>query len=441
MNKELRDLVRSCVQCALCLPHCATWVATGNEVNSPRGRLLLLEAVFEDKYDIVPEDYLDAFDQCIGCRACEAMCPSGVPFSLLEYGQQMALGKKKNRPPRASLVPGPLLRKLDSPTVLSGLHFAADIGRTSMQLLGGKNWRQKLDGKPMALGALARLLGSLPHSPDTDRHLVVMLNELTASNKRILPAKMMPAESLKDSAVLQGPAVAFFHGCASANLLPGTSGRMRDILKWSGCEIIEPENQGCCGALADHTGRPGTAAAQLRAFQALFATPGKKKIPIIVEAAGCAHHLQNNLGSWTGQVTDALVFMAGLNMPFLGEVPLKVVYHDPCHALHGQGIKKEPRYLLGKIPGLELVEPVEAEVCCGSGGAWALRYPELSMDLAKRKASNLAASGAQLVVTSNPGCLGQISDGLDLVAPQLPILPLSDLLWFSLWLGRKIDEV
>ena len=111
------------------------------------------------------------------------------------------------------------------------------------------------------------------------------------------------------------------------------------------------------------------------------------------------------------------------NYLLFGEVPLKVVYHDPCHARHGQGIISEPRQLLGRIPGLQLVEPLEPEVCCGSGGAWGLDHPDLSQSLGRRKAADLAATGADLVLTSNPGCLGQIADGLALEAPDLTIMP------------------
>jgi glycolate oxidase iron-sulfur subunit len=157
---------------------------------------------------------------------------------------------------------------------------------------------------------------------------------------------------------------------------------------------------------------------------------------LVTEAAGCSHELKGYGPDIAKQVTDAVVLLAALDLPPLGAVPLKVVYHDPCHARHGQGIVTEPRQLLSAIPGLDLVEPVEAEVCCGSGGAWGLRYPDLSQKLGRRKAANLVATGADLVVTSNPGCLGQIADGLHQLAPDLPILPLTDLLWYAVVRGK-----
>ncbi len=156
---------------------------------------------------------------------------------------------------------------------------------------------------------------------------------------------------------------------------------------------------------------------------------------IVAEAAGCGHELKGYGEDFQAGVTDAVVLLAGLKLPPLGPVPLKVAYHDPCLARHGQGIVEEPRKLLAAIPGLEIVEPVEPEVCCGSGGAWGLRYPEISEALGLRKAADLAATDADLVVSSNPGCLGQIADGLQVISPDLPILPLTDLLWYAVRSG------
>jgi glycolate oxidase iron-sulfur subunit len=136
-------------------------------------------------------------------------------------------------------------------------------------------------------------------------------------------------------------------------------------------------------------------------------------------------------------IRDAVDFLAEAELPPLGAVPLRVALHDPCHARHGQGLVEAPRRLLARIPGLTILEPAEPEVCCGSGGAWGLRYPELSADLGRRKARFLAETGADLVVTSNPGCLGQIADGLAFVDDAPPILPLTDLVWYAARFGRR----
>lgn len=228
----------------------------------------------------------------------------------------------------------------------------------------------------------------------------------------------------------------FFLGCASANLLPGTSVRLRELLAACGCRVVIPGGQDCCGALAAHTGRLDRAAGLARRNSETLSAALREDTLIVVEAAGCSLELAQLGGPLAGRVIDAGVLLDRLPLPRLGPVPLKVVCHDPCHARHGQGIWREPRSLLRRIPGLQLVEPDEAEVCCGGGGAWGLTHAEVSSDLGRRKAANLVASGADLVVTGNPGCLGQIGDALRLLTPQVPILPLTDLVWYAWQRGQ-----
>lgn len=437
----LDEMLRQCVQCGLCLPHCATWLATGNEVQSPRGRLLLLAEVIRPsgaETAAVPDEFLRAFDQCIGCRACETACPSGVPFTLLEHGQQQAAVVSAHRlglP--GSAVPGFVLRRLDRPHFLAMLARFAGLTRGLLKMVAGKTWRRRLDGAPAGGGRVVRLLGSMPGSPGTNDDLIRMLDDLCGwKTPRDAGPGQDNAFGAPDNSAAGQP-VAFFRGCANEGLLPGTSRRLRQLLSASGCRLEEPAAQDCCGALALHTGRPGRAADLRRRNRDSFTAPLKKGTVIVAEAAGCSHELKNYGQEFGAAVTDAVVLLAGLDLPPVGPVPLKVVYHDPCHARHGQGIVTEPRQLLAAIPGLEMVAPTEPEVCCGSGGAWGLRYPEISRTLGRRKATDLAATRADLVVTSNPGCLGQIADGLQMVAPDLPILPLTDLLWYAVVRGQE----
>ena len=437
-GQQLDDLLRQCVQCGLCLPHCATWLATGNEVQSPRGRLLLLGEFLrssETESASVPGVFLQAFDQCIGCRACEAACPSGVPFSLLEHGQQRAAGMPLDGGggvPRPA-VPGSILRRMDRPGFLGFLSRAAGLARGLLTAVAGKAWRRRLAAAPVGAGRLVRLLGSMPTSPRTDMGLLQMLDRLCGreTGMKGRPLWEVPVSAPGNS----GPSVAFFRGCANEALMPGTSRRFRDLMAWAGCRVVEPLAQDCCGALASHTGRPGRAADLRARNRDAFSGALEEGALIVAEAAGCGHELKNYSEVFDDKVIDAVVLLSGLDLPPLGRVPLRVVYHDPCHARHGQGIIAEPRRLLAAIPGLELVEPEEPEVCCGSGGAWGLRYPEISEDLGRRKAGNLIATGADLVVTSNPGCLGQIADALLLDAPGLPVIPLTDLMWYAVQRG------
>ena len=161
-HAEVSELLRTCVQCGLCLPHCATWLATGNEVHSPRGRLVLLERMYEEPESPAPAAFLAAFDQCIGCRACETACPSGVPFSLLERGMGLAAGQPGVAP--APAVPTAVLRRMDAASFLSRLDRVGRAARGVLGALGGRNWRRRLDGGPAWVRRTARLLGTMPRS-------------------------------------------------------------------------------------------------------------------------------------------------------------------------------------------------------------------------------------------------------------------------------------
>lgn len=409
MVRDLDELLRRCIQCGLCLPHCATWLATGSEVQSPRGRLILLGESLEG----APENsFLAAFDTCIGCRACETACPSGVPFSLLERGRTLAAGRTVD----AAVVPGFVLRRLDGRNFLAVLRRISAATRAVLRATLGARWRRRLAHWP-----LARLLGTTPRAPQADRALVKQLDALCGRSGSWQAPGALPGAKIP---------VVLFRGCANEGLLPGTARRTRELLDWSGHRLVEATGQDCCGALAAHEGQPGRAAGlRRRNRQALAAAPGA--VPVVVEAAGCGLELREYGDDLATRVHDLTVWLAAATLSPLSSVPLRVVIHDPCHLRHGQGVVEEPRALLRRIPGLTVLEPEEAEVCCGSGGAWGLRYPDLAGELGRRKARLLAATGADLVVTSNPGCLGQIADGLAFEAPDLPILPLSDLLWYA----------
>jgi glycolate oxidase iron-sulfur subunit len=233
-----------------------------------------------------------------------------------------------------------------------------------------------------------------------------------------------------------GPRIAFFRGCASDGLLPGSARRLRQLLTASGCQVTIPAGQDCCGALAAHNHDPERQQVLHQRNLAAFAVADTQPDAIVVEAAGCGLELRDYPEAMASKVRDAVVLLGTLPLPPLAGLPLKVVVHDPCHARHGQGIVAQPRALLRRIPGLQLVEAEEAEVCCGSGGTYSLRHRALAEAMGRRKAARLVASGADVVVTANPGCLGQIADGLALVAPDLPIIPLTDLLWASWRLNR-----
>jgi glycolate oxidase iron-sulfur subunit len=492
LRDQLDTLLRHCIQCGLCLPTCATYLATGSEVQSPRGRLLLLGELLaahatESHRSIRRRarrypgtDTVAAFDLCLGCRACETACPSGISHELLDYAKELAaeqLGTGRKW----------LARDLSRRSTLSRLRFLATGTRSVLSRVLGTDWRRRFRPRPVALRRWVDRLGSLPTEPPDDMAVKKLLADLVTreaqtaklqqavsaepvtADVRVVAGQMEPtpeadspagpvagpagagkqaaaaesdgeredADSVATesaSAVVrtsQGPTVALFRGCANDVLLPGATDRLKQLLEAAGCQVHTPSGLACCGALDRHTGRPGRAD-QLRAKNAavLFAFQDSWEF-VVVEAAGCGLELKHYPMEIAPHVRDASEFLAALDLPPAQPVPLRVVLHDPCHARHGQGIYEQPRRLLNDIPELIWLEPEEAEVCCGSGGTYSLFHPEIAAEMGRRKAACLAATGADLVVTTNPGCLGHIAGGLALVAPELPILPLSDLLWFA----------
>ncbi len=425
VRNQLDPLLRQCVECGLCLPHCATYVATGNEVQSPRGRLSLLREMLDHPEEPPAQGFLQAFDLCIGCRACETACPGGVPFSLLEYGQERAFtqGDETGHSWGGRWLGRAVVSRLDQPVYLTGLRRTAGWTRSALEMVAGPRWRPRLASGPMS--GLTRLLGSVPRDAGPDSALVSTLDKLCGHASSPRPDRPVPTSD-------PIPQVVFFESCANAGLLPDASRRLVEMLKGVGCQVTLAPGQECCGALASHTGRSERASVLRTINTAALSTILENGGVLLVEAAGCGLELREKYGAAIADAaTDAVVLLDRLEWPALGSVPLRVAYHDPCHARHGQGIVDEPRRLLSRIPGLTLVEPHEAEVCCGSGGAWGLRHGDLSEEIGRRKARHLAATGADLVLTSNPGCLGQIADGLALEAPDLPVLPVSDLLWYA----------
>jgi len=403
----LESLRRSCVECGLCLPTCATYLATGDEMHSPRGRLLLLGEVLAGRLEADQPEVRDAFDHCLGCLACTATCPSGVSAELLDWVRPADNDRQR------------LITLLDRRTVLRLLRRLAALTRGLLKRLLGASWRRRLAGAP-----LARMLGTVPLGPGSDAALVKQLDGL-------LQGRTVHSLAVREVAPAAGRRVAFFRGCADEHLLPHTARRLRETLIELGCELVEPEGQDCCGALATHLEARSRAAKLQRRNQVAFAPHLDRCDHVVVAAAGCGRELSIQPGELAAKVIDAITLLAELAPTDLSPVPLRVAVHDPCHARHGLGVVEAPRSLLRCIAGLEVLEPVEAEVCCGSAGVYGVQHPELSAAMGRRKAEALAATGCDLVVTTNPGCLGQIADGLALVAPSIPILPLSDLIWYA----------
>ncbi len=408
-RRRLENLLLSCIECGLCLPHCATYLATGNEVDSPRGRLLLLGELIRAKETTIEPTTAAALARCLGCRSCETACPSGVPSELLDKGRELG-----------AMSSG--LNGLLTPQSLPLWAAVGDLAENAAWSLAGPSWRRRLGNGLPPVARLARMLGSRPSAAASDQELIGLLDPLTGKKTR--------ARSHVAATPDRG-SVTFFTGCANRAFMPGPQRRLLDLLSVAGWKVEVPEGQDCCGALESHTGHADQAKSRLAHSLSVLQNSLNHTGRIVVEAAGCGLALAEADLPGNSEVVDAVVMLAECNFPQLRPLPLRVVYHDPCHARHGQGIIDEPRDLLDRIPELIRLEPEEADVCCGSGGGYALEHPELSEAMGRRKAEMLASTDADMIVTSNPGCLGQIRDALMSADDHRLILPLSDLLWYA----------
>jgi glycolate dehydrogenase iron-sulfur subunit len=399
MNRDARlkleDLLLSCIQCGLCLPVCATYLAGGDEAWSPRGRLLLLGDALRDGVTEPEESIARAWDHCLGCRACEAVCPSGTPYELLEYARDLAV----------------------------------DQSTAARRRLAGVLTNRTVAGAIKQVGRLAaktpfshKLVDTIPDAP-SDSKLIVQLDELSGLDS--WPRGVPTAASIKGHVVL-------LSGCANATFLSDSQQRLLQVLGGAGIEVDLPRGQECCGAMPEHAYNKSAAARIRQRNTDRLSAPLTTADALLAEASGCSAYLQEYPPEIAEKSRHVLSYLADLDLPPMRSVSLRVAVHDPCHALHLLGLRDEPRALLRRIPGLELIQPREADVCCGSGGPYALFHADFSATMGKRKAQILTENHVDLIVTSNPGCQGQISAGLKAMGLEIPIIQLTDLLWYAM---------
>jgi len=378
--------VDACVHCGFCLAACPTYQELGQEMDSPRGRIVLMKQVLEGK--LPWQAAQPHIDRCLGCLACEPACPSGVPY-----------------------------RDLISP-------FRA-IARTQFKRSFGQKLRHVLASQTIPYPArfrLAALGGRLGKAvrPLLPKALQPMVD--------LVPATLPPAESwpIVTPAVGERRArVALLAGCAQQVLAPDINTATLAVLAAQGVEVIVPPTQGCCGGLAWHTG-------DLRAAQA-FARKNLDAFPadvdaVLTNAAGCGsamheYHLvlrgtpdEARADAFRQRVTDVSFFLNRIGLrasPRDSGRTLRIAYHDACHLGNAQGVRDEPRALLRAIPGVEILELAEAHLCCGSAGTYNLDQPEIATSLGEQKARAAIATGADVVATGNIGCLTQLQAHLE----------------------------
>jgi len=389
-----------CVHCGLCLPSCPTYAELGQEPDSPRGRIYLIKALADGRVEL-SDSAAEHLSLCLGCRACESACPSGVSYGHLIEAARAELEARR---------PGSPVRRLVRRAAFDGL-----LPRPALLRLVARALRFY---QRSGLQRLVRASGLLRVFPATLAASEALLPPLPPAGRGGALPEIIPARGAPRGRV------GLLHGCVQdAVFRPHNEATIRCLAR-QGVEVRIPRAQGCCGALHAHAGEPERARALARATIAAFEAGELEAV--VVNAAGCGAHMKayghllrgdpawaGRAAAFAGTVVDVTEFLARrpLAVP-LGPLPLRATYHDPCHLAHGQQVRSAPRALLRAVPGLELVELGEAEMCCGSAGIYNLTEPVMAQRLLDRKMAHVEATGAATVVTANPGCILQLAAGL-----------------------------
>ncbi len=387
------SIFNTCIRCGLCLPTCPTYIETLTETSGPRGRISLIKSVAEGRIDLLSPGFVEQMSQCLDCRACEAVCPSGVQYGqLVETARtQIRRAQAPHDTGRAKTLRWFLLRVLFTRndvlrTVATALRLAQITG---LQALAG------LFGLGDAAKLAPRIAGKF----------------FTADDRRV---DADPSHGL-----------AFLHvGCIMPVAFPHVHEASLRMLRRAGLSSVVPRDQGCCGAIAIHAGEMDLGRELAKRKIEAFERSGADVY--VVNAAGCGSALKEygelfaedaewseRARRFSSRVRDVTEVLDAMELDaHIGTIDASVTYQDPCHLAHAQRVTAAPRRLLGKIPGLRLVEMRESSVCCGSAGVYNLTEPDMAKRLGKRKVDNVRATGADVVATANPGCALQMAAGL-----------------------------
>ena len=395
-------LVADCVHCGFCLPACPTYVLWGRETDSPRGRIAMIKGGLENETDLT-DRIARHFDTCLGCMACVTACPSGVQYDKLLSAARPQVERRVDRP-----VTDRLFRRL----IFSLFPYPHRLRVASLAL-----WAyQKLGVQRLA--RLTRLLNLLPPRLRAMEALMppISLRRAWAEAPRLAPAVGKRRRR-----------VGLLLGCVQRVFFEEVNAATIRVLTAEGCDVIIPASQGCCGALMFHAGMEDDAIGAARRFIDVFESEASDVDTIVINSAGCGSTLKEyghllrddpryaeRARLLSAKCKDISEFLAELEPRTTRHpVPMQVAYHDACHLQHAQGIAREPRQVLATIPGLKVHEVPEAGICCGSAGIYNLVEPNTAKDLGKRKAQHIESTGADALVSSNPGCLLQIAGCLE----------------------------
>ncbi len=387
---ELRALTSDCVHCGFCLPTCPTYLLWSEEMDSPRGRIQLMEANLDGTISLNPT-VTQHFDRCLGCMACVTACPSGVAYDRLIEATRETVETETTRGFGDRLVRGTLFALLPYPRRMSAALRLAPLGRAL-----------PLPGRLKAMSEIA------PPWRSTEK-----------------PPQETPARGETRGRV------GILTGCVQSAVFGSVNAATARVLAADGYEVVAPP-QGCCGALSLHAGRGDEG----RAFARRLVEAFDGVQTVVVNSSGCGSHLKElghilggdpawaeRAAEFSTRVRDLGEFLSGVE-PRAPRHPLnlKVALQDSCHLRHAQRLPLSSATSLRRIPGLQLVEPAEQDICCGSAGIYNVTQPEAARELGERKAANVRETGAQVYASANPGCLVQVATALRRAESPLPAL-------------------
>jgi len=388
-----------CMRCGFCLPHCPTYALTDRERSGPRGRVALARAVAENRFEVTPALKEEAYF-CLDCRACTTACPSGVHAGLvMEHCRSQVqqafpakgLAKKFRQFVLEKMLPSPeLLETSMLPARLYQRLGLQWLVRNSNLLKLGPGWMDKVEG---------------------------LLPKLEVPLRQSLP-EVVPARGE------QRGRVGFFLGCVMSLMYAEVSRQTVRVLSHQGYEVITPSDQKCCGA--PHLSEGDRDTARVLGMHNLELFMQLEVDMIVTDCAGCGAALKDyeellesksehgKLAAFRAKVRDISEFLAEVGVRQDGLKPVKrtVTYHEPCHLAHAQQITAAPRTILQALPGVELREMEEANWCCGSAATFGLKHLDESRKILDRKLQNVADTGAEVLVTANPGCQLQLDWGV-----------------------------